>query len=611
MPPITFKELLEKQKQGTDLYSNRDLKSLSQLPGVLFRTLQKAPGLKRGTKLEIQDAIHVLINRDPQKRDVLTEQEKKEKRMYPERKTRPLPLVNRDKLENAICTLEGLGDFLGAAGPENYGNVYQYLLAGTDEPEILQEGLRIVNNVLNLGIPFDDLEKGMTYAADPGERHEREERKRQIQEEQEARRQKYEEAEQEIAQEKLARIKKAREAEEREARELAEKTRKKIEEEEKKQARRKQEQEEAQKSAEQRQREEESRKEKARQKELQHQQIMRTSMETSILQYRRADASPETKKMNMAMAAAFHAELARVGGTGEIPMDTERVRREMDAFFKSALFAKAEAEGTLDTLTELEPEDLVRQIAAKEQEVQKIYQEGTDRSRSRADKLFRQFDRTWRIKKNSTQYDKAREAMQRIAGKKTPATRGEHYVAADAVMKYVAKNINKAKSEVGRERMSISLAFLKQTMLPERFRAYCANLNAQRGIPQNDVTNERYIDPRTIGTVNEVYEETRERIRKVTEREDGAKPDPRDLAMLTALSRLSQRGGGDKAVEQGALQEEIGKVQSSPQFQRAMQRDSADELIRKAFYGSLKSLDGYEKPAPSGPVAEDPAQVRL
>jgi hypothetical protein len=173
------------------------------------------------------------------------------------------------------------------------------------------------------------------------------------------------------------------------------------------------------------------------------------------------------------------------------------------------------------------------------------------------------------------------------------------------------QNINKAKSEVGRERMAISLAFLKQTMLPERFRAYCANLNAQRGIPQNDVTNERYIDPRTIGTVNEVYEETRERVRKVTEREDGAKPDPRDLAMLTALSRLGQRGGGDKAVEQRALQEEIAKVQSSPQFQRAMQRDSADELIRKAFYGSLKSLDGYEKPAPSGPVAEDPAQARL
>ncbi len=36
--------------------------------------------------------------------------------MYPERKTRPLPLVNRDKLENAICTLEGLGIFWAPQG---------------------------------------------------------------------------------------------------------------------------------------------------------------------------------------------------------------------------------------------------------------------------------------------------------------------------------------------------------------------------------------------------------------------------------------------------------------------------------------------------------------
>ena len=40
-----------------------------------------------------------------------------------------------------------------------------------------------------------------------------------------------------------------------------------------------------------------------------------------------------------------------------------------------------------------------------------------------------------------------------------------------------------------------------------------------------------------------------------------------------------------------------------------LEKDGADELVSKAFYGALNTLDGYARPAPTGPVAE--AQAKL
>ena len=67
--------------------------------------------------------------------------------------------------------------------------------------------------------------------------------------------------------------------------------------------------------------------------------------------------------------------------------------------------------------------------------------------------------------------------------------------------------------------------------------------------------------------------------------------------MLTALPRLKNRSGGDKAVEQGALQAEIEKVQADPRFREAVAKDSREELVDKAFYGNLNTLEGYAEPA--------------
>ena len=159
--------------------------------------------------------------------------------------------------------------------------------------------------------------------------------------------------------------------------------------------------------------------------------------------------------------------------------------------------------------------------------------------------------------------------------------------------------------------MAISLAFLKQTMTKESFEAYCRSLNGQRGFvpavnkdgePAYDaatVAQERFIDPRLVGTVDEVYKETKERLSLVSQ--DKAALEPRDLAIMTAVAALKKKGSGDMAVEPAALQEEIRKIQSDKRFRDAVKKDNAKELVNRAWNGQLDTLEGYGQPAPQDP----------
>ena len=327
-------------------------------------------------------------------------------------------------------------------------------------------------------------------------------------------------------------------------------------------------------------------------------------MEQSVKRSREADAAPDYRKINMAMAAAFHAELDRVGPDGNTPIDQDRVKRDMENFYHSAAFARAEADGTLDTLAQKEPGELRGLIEESEREASQFYREGSEQSLERMGKLWAQFNASWRVKKNSAQFEKAKEAMHRIIDKGRPATRGEQFAAGETVKAYIAKNINKAESDAGKKRMAISLAFLKQTMTKDAFEAYCNNLNVQRGLTPTagkdgkllfDVTNDRCIDPKAIGTVDEVYNETRERLALVSQGK--AELDPRDLAMMSALTALREKGGGDKAVEQSALQAEIVKVEKDERYRNALKNDSPETLIQKAWTGQLNKLEGYAQPA--------------
>ena len=623
MPPITYQALFDKRQQGKDLHSRRfgekndrrsrkEQEALSNLWKALDRTITRIDRGKTGLNTrplkQLRDNIDTLF-RDPAQKQEHTEKEKQEYKWDRNKPVRPLTYEHRNNIENAICSLSGLGDYLGQRVDKEFTNAYQVILdeASAEDSLTIENGIGILNDVLELDLPMEALQAGETCISPPEKQDEWDAYKKNIREGQEKRKKNLEDWEEKARSYEQAKREASKKADDLERKDIQAKDKKTIADAKKAQLRQEDQKQNPQQQAEL----EEQRKAQAREKALNDRQNLRTLREKSVQRYRDPNASPDMKKINMAMAAAFQEELDRMGKAGEVPMDENRVKQNMDAYYNSAEFAMAESKGSLDELAAMEPDAIRQQILRTEQEVQAAYKEGAPESWKRAGKLWQRFNETKRIQKNSRQFEQARDAMKSIYDRKKPATRAEQYVAAETVKAYVSKNINRAKSEVGRERMAISLAFLKQTMTPASFQAYCASLDAQRRAA-GDTSPNRRIDPKNIGTVDEVYRETLERVHEVAVKGDGTKPDARDLAMLTALSRLKQRGGpdgGNRAVEQRDLQEEIEKVQSDRRFQDAVRDNSAEELINKAWYGSLNKIEGYAEKAPTGPVAE--AQVQL
>lgn len=590
MPPISIEALREKKKQKQDLYSQKEQLRLSQFRKTLQRicTQLSRNGTKAEMKLvrpleEFNDAIFKVIQD-------------------------PSAPGNRDKIEDGLDKLAELGDYLGARAPgKDYSNVMDNLMGAAaefgsfQEQEDLQNGFLAINRICELGIPMDRIIQGEIVQSSPQEKQERDRFR-------EKRLEQRKERETRIEEEKAARenaelLKKRKFAQEQKA--LQEKEDKEQKERDEKADRERQE---AQKSLEQKNKEEAQRQEQARQRELRHQADFRRAIETGIRQYRDPMATPEMKKISMANAAAFRMELDQVGESGKTPIDPERVKKNINAFFHSAEFEIAEKAGQLDALSALEPREIAERIAAREREIDASHPEGGQKDRRRAQNLAGQFSRTWRLKSNSAEFDAACAAMQGYADKEGRVTREENYLAAETVKRYVTKNIARADSDTGRKRMSISLAFLKQTMTKDAFRAYCLNLNTQRGVlPQRgpegtsvyDKTNPRGIFPEEIGTLDEVYLETKERIGE-SFRISGKKPEERDMAMLTAIAALKRKAGteeGSRILDKKALEKEIARVRQDPGFQAAMKNDSAEELTNKAWYNGADTLKGYTKPA--------------
>ena len=612
MPPITFEKLLELNRQKKDLYNQKE--ALTQFLKAFQRAVSNCDASKINRRKANTFADHIFRAKlDPTSREEYTEQEKRRHRFYPQEPKRPLKLVNRDRIENAVSDLEELGDFLGSKVKGEDTNVYNYILqnADYDDAEDIEKGLHIINDTLQLGIPMEQLLAGKEIKATDKEKRERAERKEKLATEQRKRNAAHEAEVKRVEDFHTDRKLVSKAIDDRQRKEDEEEFKRNIEKRDKERKEKERIEQEKRKSAEQKKKEEAERKEAERKGQLKKQEAMREGIEKSVAVYRDPKTPTELKKVQMAMAAAFQAELDRVGPDGNTAIDETRIKENMESYYNSAAFALAEAGGDLEQLTQKMPKELLTSITEKEREAAVFCVDGERKDRTRAEKLWRQFDATWRIKKNSVQFDKARDAMRKLGEPEGAVTRNENLVAGEAVKQYIGKNINKAKSETGRKRMAISLAFLKQTMTKESFEAYCRSLNGQRGFvpavnkdgePAYDaatVAQERFIDPRLVGTVDEVYKETKERLSLVSQ--DKAALDPRDLAIMTAVAALKKKGSGDMAVEPAALQEEIRKIQSDKRFRDAVKKDVAKELVDKAWAGQLDALEGYSRPAPQDP----------
>ena len=329
-------------------------------------------------------------------------------------------------------------------------------------------------------------------------------------------------------------------------------------------------------------------------------------LETNINELMKRARDPKTKKdekkANLAEALAYWVELCRAKDGGEDKISLDDINIHFQSFLNGDALNSIYIKDTLDEYVNLPVETLYTRIEDLKNEII-TYQGNVEGATAGANNIFSQMDRTWRVAKNSKEFDAAKKAMQDLSANKNPSQL-DNYLATEPVKAYVQKNLKKAESAVGKTRMACALAFLKQTMSKESFQIYCNNLNVLRGI-KNTITTDgmafdksepRCIDPETIGTVGEVYKTFRDKFHDYA---IGDKEiDPRDLATMTALKSLQAKGkDGEKLiVEHEALQAEIEKVQKDKRFQDALKTRSREELIEMAWGGNIDTLAGYAKP---------------
>ena len=333
---------------------------------------------------------------------------------------------------------------------------------------------------------------------------------------------------------------------------------------------------------------------------------LKATIESLMAKARDPYTSEAEKKASLAEALAYWSELTAADEKENLAFDQNRVNRNLERFYHSYALSAASRLGELTELASLSPKAINDRLTALGNEISR-YAGGGEEKAARAERLYEQMNRTWRISSNSKEFDAAKKAMQEVAEKENP-TQLDNYLAANALQKYISKNLRRAKSATGMTRMAVSLAFLKQTMTREGFEAYCDNLNVLRGIKHTTGGNGRLsfrledprcIEPDTVGTVGEVYRTFRERFHEYAAGSKLDKDiDPRDLAMLTALKNLEAKSkdGENLVVEHEALTAELEKVQKDRRFQNAIESKSREELIEMAWGGNCDTLDGYTKP---------------
>ena len=555
---------------------------------------------------------------------------------------------NREVIDKSLDTLADMDLFFGGAAP-TFSNmtVFQHLAENytDDHGKELEKGLNAVVNYC--GFPYDikAIMTGDPHELSPAEKTERSQRKeawneqRSVQREQTLQREAQEHLQH--LQEQEDRFERIREINRREDEDLEREAREREQREQREQAEREQAERE-QAEHERVQREEEQRRQDERiirQAENNDRQGGNNNVQAQLLQEalqrrqqeeqrRQEEAAREirlrttlTENRNRCMqdagnqqypadarwaliaeAVAYERE-SRYVESHRVPVDTSRIRGDVQRIVSGSALEIAKRDGRLEELAAMTPQEIDAYILAKEREVSR-YAEGTPNDPARARNIFEQLDRTWRVSSDSEEYRNLMLEVRNIANLER-VTQTDNYYAANAATAYIRKNLNKANSAVGKTRMANALAFLKQTMTPDDFKLYCNSLNAMRHIEHRitnngleyDINNKRCIVPEEIGTIKELYDAAKERTIPYAQRDE--KPSKRDLAMMTALKTLEAKHrnrGENFVVEREELQEEIEKVMRDPRFVKAYRERPADELCEMAFRGNINTIEGYARP---------------
>lgn len=179
---------------------------------------------------------------------------------------------------------------------------------------------------------------------------------------------------------------------------------------------------------------------------------------------------------------------------------------------------------------------------------------------------------------NSTAYENALAAINN-AKNKANITPDEIYHSVQTVLKYLDKKEKVRTRPFGRVRWEQCMTFLKSTMPPEEFKAYCDKVNTKRGVSDHP-EHPDYVSPESFGSTN--YKEACEEAMDIIERGNQS---PEDYATLFALRKMD----ATQPVNKKTLTLAKEQILQDPDFQLL----SKKELIARLQYLAENNESDY------------------
>ena len=254
--------------------------------------------------------------------------------------------------------------------------------------------------------------------------------------------------------------------------------------------------------------------------------------------------------------------------------------------------------GVRDWMFSSGPEDFVKAFAAEENRLREakkdikryaIPEAYLAERQNRFKHIARRLDRTETgsytglgvisRRKNSTEFEKAKEAIRRIGDADAPSAR-EVKRSVDTVLAYLGGKEGKRTREFGRRRWTDCMRFLADAMPRDEFEAYCKHVNEVRGVEPG---SKDYIGPENFYPpnvkVSTVINDSIDRIRdgNNTLRDYARVIAARDFGDDGGLFVEDERVGSESA--RNMLRKKTDDIVSDPRFQEFVKNSSKEELL--------------------------------
>lgn len=320
--------------------------------------------------------------------------------------------------------------------------------------------------------------------------------------------------------------------------------------------------------------------------------------------------SEDKKQQKLAEILAMRRQLKHINETHEPePYDENRLWRDANEIRSSHAFTNLMAKGSANYTAWGNGRDLLYKDYDKHVRRMQRYDRTPEQQKKMSSRLAPVVDALERTetgyfipgvargdKMNSEKYNDALFAISDVKQTGYKMSVDQRYNATRTVMKYLDGKETVRVRAFGRERWNNCMTFLKYTMPPEEFEAYCDKINQKRGVA-NKPNHRNYVAPESFGPTNfqEAYDEVMERM------QDGTAT-KRDYASALALQAMDPSQPVDRQLLVRAT--------------NAIVRDEAFQKLAKETPDTLDRFVKAQKPGVPGQMtyrdlAEDPELFNL